>query len=158
MGEKAAEAGEKAIEIVETARSLATRPFTFGLRLCLDEMIDGGFGVDETMRVMEAFTAAELTAIFEKAGLPFAPIVKPEELFDDPHLQATGGLAEVRLTDGPRTGQTARAALLPFTMDGQRLGVRSPPPSQGEHTDELLQALGLSEADIAEMRERRDVA
>ena len=90
--------------------------------------------------------------------MPFAPIVKPEELFDDPHLQATGGLAEVRLTDGPRKGQTARAALLPFTMDGQRLGVRSPPPSQGEHTDELLQDLGLSEADIAEMRERRDVA
>ncbi len=114
--------------------------------------------IPELRQRLAVFTAAELTAIFERAGLPFAPIVKPEELFDDPHLQATGGLAEVRLTDGPRKGQTARAALLPFTMDGQRLGVRSPPPSQGEHTDELLQALGLSEADIAEMRERRDVA
>ena len=44
-------------ELVERARSLATKPFTFGLRLCLDEMIDGGFGVDECMRLMEAFTA-----------------------------------------------------------------------------------------------------
>jgi len=114
--------------------------------------------IPELRKRLALFSAAELTAIFEKAGLPFAPIVKPEELFDDPHLQATGGLAEVRLTDGPRQGQTARAALLPFTMDGQRLGVRSPPPSQGEHTDELLQSLGMSASDIAKMRERRDVA
>jgi len=104
------------------------------------------------------FTAAELTAIFERVGLPFAPIVKPEALFDDPHLLATGGLAEVRLSDGPRAGQTARTALLPFTMDGERLGVRSSPPVQGEHTDELLQGLGLSAADIAQLRQRRAVA
>ncbi len=107
---------------------------------------------------LAAFTAAELTAIFEKAGLPFAPIVKPEELFDDPHLNATGGLADVRLSDGPKAGQTARAALFPFTMDGQRLGVRCQPPQQGEHTDELLQALGLSAPEIAQLRARKAVA
>jgi crotonobetainyl-CoA:carnitine CoA-transferase CaiB-like acyl-CoA transferase len=109
-------------------------------------------------RRLEAFTAAELTAIFEKAGLPFAPIVKPEELFDDPHLNATGGLADVRLTDGPKAGQTARAALFPFTMDGQRLGVRHQPPHQGENTDELLQGLGLSDAEIKRLRSLKAVA
>ena len=107
---------------------------------------------------LQAWTAAELSDIFEKAGLPFAPITKPEELFDDPHLQATGGLAEVRLTDGPRAGETARAALFPFTMDGQRLGVRHQPPKQGENTDELLQGLGLSVADIAHLRAAKAVA
>jgi crotonobetainyl-CoA:carnitine CoA-transferase CaiB-like acyl-CoA transferase len=107
---------------------------------------------------LEAFSAPELTAIFEKAGLPFAPIVKPEELFDDPHLNATGGLADVRLTDGPKAGQTARAALFPFTMDGQRLGVRRQPPTQGENTDELLQGLGLSAAEIARLRSIQVVA
>jgi crotonobetainyl-CoA:carnitine CoA-transferase CaiB-like acyl-CoA transferase len=107
---------------------------------------------------LEAFTAAELTAIFEKAGLPFAPIVKPEELFDDPHLNATGGLADVRLTDGPKAGQTARAALFPFTMNGQRLGVRHQPPKQGENTDELLKSLGLSAAEIASLRAIKAVA
>ena len=109
-------------------------------------------------RRLEVFTAAELTAIFEKAGLPFAPIVKPEELFDDPHLQATGGLADVRLTDGPKAGQTARAALFPFTMDGQRLGVRHQPPKQGENTDELLQGLGLNAAEIERLRSLKAVA
>jgi len=107
---------------------------------------------------LAAYSASQLAAIFERAGLPFAPIMKPEELFDDPHLQATGGLADVRITDGPRTGQTARAALLPFTMDGQRLGVRSDPPVQGEHTDALLTALGLSPADIAALRAAQAVA
>jgi crotonobetainyl-CoA:carnitine CoA-transferase CaiB-like acyl-CoA transferase len=112
----------------------------------------------ELRRRLEAFTAAELTVIFEKAGLPFAPIAKPEELFDDPHLNATGGLAEVRLTDGPKAGQTARAALFPFTMDGQRLGVRHQPPRQGENTDELLQGLGLSATEIAHLRQCKAVA
>ncbi len=112
----------------------------------------------ELRRRLEAFTATELTAIFEKAGLPFAPIVKPEELFDDPHLNATGGLADVRLTDGPKAGQTARAALFPFTMDGQRLGVRRQPPQQGENTDELLQGLGLAPAEIDRLRTLKAVA
>jgi crotonobetainyl-CoA:carnitine CoA-transferase CaiB-like acyl-CoA transferase len=114
--------------------------------------------IPELRSRLESFTAAELTAIFEKAGLPFAPIVKPEELLDDPHLQATGGLAEVRLTDGPKIGQFARAALLPFTMDGQRLGVRQQPPQQGENTDELLQGLGLSAIEIEDLRAIKAVA
>ena len=42
-------------------------------------------------------SAAELSALFEKVDLPFAPIAKPEDLFDDPHLKATGGLADIKL-------------------------------------------------------------
>ena len=103
-------------------------------------------------------SAAELARIFEDAGLPYAPIARPEELFDDPHLQATGGLAEVRLTDGPRAGQTARAALLPMTLGGQRLGVREHPPSAGQDTDALLADLGLDAAEIARLRQARAVA
>ena len=112
----------------------------------------------ELRQRLQAWTAAELSAIFEKAGLPYAPIAKPEELFDDPHLLATGGLADVRLTDGARAGDTAKAALLPFTMDGQRLGVRADPPSQGQDTDALLIALGLSVQDVQRVRDARAVA
>lgn len=105
-----------------------------------------------------SYTAAELAAIFEKHGLPFAPIVKPEELFDDPHLQATGGLAEIRLTDGERAGQTARAPLLPLRMTGQRLGVRNHPPTLGQHTGELLADLGYATNDIEALLQRGAVA
>jgi crotonobetainyl-CoA:carnitine CoA-transferase CaiB-like acyl-CoA transferase len=107
---------------------------------------------------LKSRTAAELAAIFEKAGLPYAPISKPEELFDDPHLRATGGLADIRLTDGEKAGQTAQAALLPIMMDGKRLGVHRHPPRQGEHTDELLAGLGLDAAAIARLRAIRAVA
>jgi len=98
---------------------------------------------------LAAFTVQELSATFEARGLPFAPIAKPEELFDDPHLQATGGLADIRLPDGERAGETAQAALLPFNMAGQRLGVRLQPPTLGEHTQELLTGLGYDAAGIA---------
>jgi crotonobetainyl-CoA:carnitine CoA-transferase CaiB-like acyl-CoA transferase len=107
---------------------------------------------------LQGFSAAELADRFERAGLPYAPIARPEDLFEDPHLQATGGLADVRLTDGPRAGQTAAAALLPFTMDGQRLGVRLHPPEAGQDTDTLLAALGHTASDIARLREARAVA
>ena len=69
-------------------------------------------------------TADELAETMERAGLPFAPIRKPEDLYDDPHLRATGGLADVRLPDGDKAGQTVKTTLLPFTMAGSRLGVR----------------------------------
>ena len=107
---------------------------------------------------LKAWTAAELSVLFERAGLPYAPIAKPEELFDDPHLQATGGLADVRLTDGPQAGQTARAALLPMTLGGQRLGVRQHPPTAGQDTEALLQGLGLAPAEVQALRERGAVA
>lgn len=107
---------------------------------------------------LKAWTAAELSDIFEKAGLPFAPITKPEELFDDPHLVATGGLADVQLTDGPRAGQSAKAALLPFTMGGERLGVRLDPPRQGQNTEELLRQLGMAAQDIEALLQSKAVA
>jgi crotonobetainyl-CoA:carnitine CoA-transferase CaiB-like acyl-CoA transferase len=102
-------------------------------------------------------SAAELAELFERHGLPFAPIRKPEELFDDPHLLATGALADVRLTDGPRAGQTAKATLLPVTMQGERLGVRLHPPRMGEHTADLLAELGYTDNDIAALRARHVV-
>jgi crotonobetainyl-CoA:carnitine CoA-transferase CaiB-like acyl-CoA transferase len=107
---------------------------------------------------LAARSAAELAEIFERAGLPFAPIRKPEELLDDPHLLATGTLAEVVVPDGPKAGESVRATLLPFTMDGGRLGVRLDPPHHGEHTDALLRALGYDDARIAALREAGAVA
>ncbi|MEG0920953.1 MAG: CaiB/BaiF CoA-transferase family protein [Comamonas sp.] len=96
--------------------------------------------------------------IFEDNGLPYAPISKPEQLFDDPHLQATGGLAEINLPDGERAGHTARTTLLPLRMDGERLPVRSNPPRMGEHTAELLTSLGYDATQISAMQNAQAVA
>jgi crotonobetainyl-CoA:carnitine CoA-transferase CaiB-like acyl-CoA transferase len=97
-------------------------------------------------------SAQDLTERLEAADLPFAPIRKPEELFDDEHLIATGGLADITLPDGERAGQTAQTTLFPFTLDGQRLGVRMSPPTLGQHTSELLAALGYTPQAIEVLR------
>jgi crotonobetainyl-CoA:carnitine CoA-transferase CaiB-like acyl-CoA transferase len=97
-------------------------------------------------------TVSEIATIFEAKGLPFAPITRPEELYDDEHLIASGGLADIVLPDGDRAGQTTQTTLFPFTMDGQRLGVRLNPPTKGEHTDTILRDLGFDDANIAALR------
>jgi 2,4-dienoyl-CoA reductase-like NADH-dependent reductase (Old Yellow Enzyme family) len=51
-------------EIVEAIRASARRRMTLGLRLCLDEMIEGGFGVDECAAVVAAFTAERTVDYF----------------------------------------------------------------------------------------------
>ncbi len=103
-------------------------------------------------------SAAELAALFEAAGLPFAPIRRPEDLFDDPHLIATGGLADVELPDGAKAGQTVKTTLLPITLAGERPGVRLNPPRFGADTDALLAGVGYSADEIATLRRDHVVA
>jgi len=90
------------------------------------------------------FDKAALMAKLEATGLPFAPIAKPEELFDDPHLNAAGGLVPVTLPDG----RTTKLPALPIEMAGRRFGLRHDLPGIGANNRELLMARGLSAADV----------
>ena len=96
--------------------------------------------------------ADDIAARMEAAGLPFAPILRPDQLLDDPHLRATGGLADLVLTDGERAGQTVQGTLLPFTLQGHRPGVRLQPPRAGEHGAEVLREAGLADDEIAHLQ------
>ena len=100
---------------------------------------------------LASHSAAELSAVFEKNELPFAPITKPEALFDDAHLDATGGLAEVRMNDG----SLSKVPLMPFTLGGRRPGLRLQPPTLGEHSDALLKEVGYSDAEVAALKASR---
>jgi crotonobetainyl-CoA:carnitine CoA-transferase CaiB-like acyl-CoA transferase len=95
----------------------------------------------------------ELMDKCEKLGLPFAPIAKPEDLFDDPHLNASGGLTPVTLPGGIRT----KVPNLPIEMDGARFGTRLDIPRVGEHTRDVLAGLGYDSAAIAKLEADKTV-
>jgi crotonobetainyl-CoA:carnitine CoA-transferase CaiB-like acyl-CoA transferase len=79
----------------------------------------------------------ELSLQLETAGIPYAPIVRPDQLVADPHLKASGGLATMDTGDGDST----EVVLLPLTMGGRRPGVRLPLARAGQHTGEVLAGL-----------------
>ncbi len=84
--------------------------------------------------VLAPMTLAALEDKVARLGLPYAPIAKPEDLFDDPHLVQSGGLLALTLADG----RVAPTPGLPLEMDGRRFGVRQGLPKPGEHTDAVL--------------------
>ncbi len=101
--------------------------------------------------VFRGYTKAELMEKLEKTGLPFAPIARPEDLFDDPHLNAGGGLVPFTVTDGEFKGETVSLPALPIEMNGERFGLHQPVPHAGEHTREVLAEVGYSTEDVQAM-------
>ena len=87
--------------------------------------------------ILRHHDVAELVPKLEAAGLPYAPIVKPEQLVHDRHLIESGSLVPMQTEDGGTTD----VVLLPITLGGRRPGVRRPLPRIGEHTDEILASL-----------------
>ncbi|MFS2201767.1 CaiB/BaiF CoA transferase family protein [Pseudomonas sp. Pseusp3] len=86
----------------------------------------------------------------EQAGLPFSPIQRPQDLFDDVHLNQSGGLAHLALDNGDEV----KVPMLPFEMNGQRFDARLNVPALGSHSEELLMQMGYAETDIDELRAR----
>jgi crotonobetainyl-CoA:carnitine CoA-transferase CaiB-like acyl-CoA transferase len=87
--------------------------------------------------ILRSHRKDDLAAKLEAAGVPYAPIMRPDQLLDDPHLRQSGGLVPMQTDDGGTTD----VVLLPLTLGGRRLGVRAPLPQAGEHTQEVLASL-----------------
>ncbi|QJR09830.1 Succinyl-CoA--L-malate CoA-transferase beta subunit [Usitatibacter rugosus] len=87
-------------------------------------------------KLLKKHPIAEIERICETNGLPFARIQKPGDLFDDPHLNA-GGMIPITLPDGKET----KIPALPMQFGDRRLGIRSPLPTPGQHTREILEKL-----------------
>ena len=106
-------------------------------------------GAQEWMlpKVREAvtkFTSAELQRKLEAASVPYAPVNRPDQLLDDPHLNETGQLLPVPMEDG-RIGKLPK---LPFRSESYDFDIRRPPPRLGEHTREVRGEAGLPAAEI----------
>lgn len=94
--------------------------------------------------IVAGMTRAEVVAKLDGTGMPFAPIGKPEELFDDPHL-ASGGLEPVTLDDGRQT----MLPTIPLELAGGRPGAPQHLAKAGEHSRAVLAGLGYDADRIA---------
>jgi crotonobetainyl-CoA:carnitine CoA-transferase CaiB-like acyl-CoA transferase len=95
--------------------------------------------------LLAQFTKEEIAARCERANLPYAPLARTADLFDDPHLNAGAGLVEAVLPGGIR----AKLPRLPIELAGERPGLYRQAPRLGEHTREILTEAGVSEEEIA---------
>ncbi|RYY27072.1 MAG: CoA transferase [Sphingomonadales bacterium] len=105
----------------------------------------------EIRALIAGFTRDEIIARLEGTGLPFAPIGRPEDMFDDPHLAASGALEPVTLPDGRET----RLPALPIAFDGSLTAQASALPEAGADTAELLAALNYTPEEIERILARR---
>lgn len=91
---------------------------------------------------------SEMVRRLEQVGIPFAPINCPADLFNDPHLNANGGLVEVTLTGGKNVGQKIKLPAIPLEMNKQKFGLRRDLPAEGSDSIEVLQEMGYSAEEI----------
>ncbi len=102
--------------------------------------------IDERVK---QFTKAEIIERCERGHIPFAPISRPEDLFEDEQLNKGNSLMEVGMGDG----KTSKLPKFPLEYKGTRVEKRLDPPKIGEHTVEVLKELNLDDATISRMIE-----
>ena len=98
----------------------------------------------ELQRRLQTLTRSELLRLAEQAAVPFAPVQQPVDLWEDHHLNASGGLDAVALADGPRV----KLPKLPLRLDDQSFPLRLQPPQVGEGGEDILQLAGLGQGEI----------
>lgn len=108
-------------------------------------------------QMMGQLTKQEIIERCDRVGIPFAPIARPEHLFDDPQLNqdAQGkGLLHSTLPDGTAT----KLPRLPLEYGGADFGLRNDPPTIGSDTDALMREAGYSDEEIAALRAAGTIA
>lgn len=100
--------------------------------------------IPRLQELFKRFTKDDLMKKLDNTGLPFAPISKPDDLFDDIHLNESGGLLDIEIP----TGGTTKLPAMPINMDGRRFDVHTPVPQVGEHSIQILEELGMDEEEI----------
>lgn len=108
----------------------------------------------EVEKLIAGFTLADVLQRCEQAEITFAPISKTEDLFTDEHLNKSGALLDVQLTDGTAT----RLPKTPIAYEDAEISLRIHPPRVGEHTESILAALGMNEQSIAELKNKHIIA
>jgi crotonobetainyl-CoA:carnitine CoA-transferase CaiB-like acyl-CoA transferase len=102
----------------------------------------------ELQKRLKPFSKADLMARAEKSGIPFAPVASPQDLFDDPHLNQSGGLVHAAMAGGI----IAKLPKIPLRMNHQGFDLRNDAPAVGERSLEVYRMLGFSDEAISDMQ------
>jgi crotonobetainyl-CoA:carnitine CoA-transferase CaiB-like acyl-CoA transferase len=102
--------------------------------------------------IVARHSKADMLRICEEINIPFAPVARTEDLFDDPQLNAGKGLIDTIMPGGKRT----KLPRLPVEVGAHDFGLRTQPPEIGEHSREILAELDCDDGEIAEL-ERQQV-
>jgi crotonobetainyl-CoA:carnitine CoA-transferase CaiB-like acyl-CoA transferase len=87
---------------------------------------------------------ADLQAKLDKASVPYAPLRRPDQLLNDPHLKASGQLLTVPM-EGGTTGDLPK---LPFASNAYDFTLRRGAPGLGANTREVLAEAGIAATEI----------
>jgi formyl-CoA transferase len=114
-------------------------------RVARVEEIDGAIGAWTKTR-----TVGEVLAVLDRAGVPAGRIYTVADIAADPHYAARGMLQQVRLADGDLVTVPGIVPKLSRTPGGQRRNA----PALGQDTDDVMRELGLTEQQIAGLKQR----
>jgi crotonobetainyl-CoA:carnitine CoA-transferase CaiB-like acyl-CoA transferase len=107
----------------------------------------------QVQEIVGRYPCKELMSKLEKAGVPYAPVNTPADLYEDPYLMGN----ERRLLPVNMGQKTLRLPALPIESDAFEFSVRRQPPQLGEHTGEILKEMGLSDSEIDRLTKEKIV-
>jgi crotonobetainyl-CoA:carnitine CoA-transferase CaiB-like acyl-CoA transferase len=96
---------------------------------------------------------ADLITLSQKSKIPFAPLMRPDQLFDDPHLNESGGLVQTTFPGGLQT----KMPKIPMRIGDYDFNLKTDPPEVGQYGQSVLSAIGYSDEEIEELNENRIV-
>jgi len=99
-------------------------------------------------------TSEEALEAMEAVRLPAGPVLSPQEVLEDPHIAAKGLF---QLVPYPGLDKPAPLMKTPVELSRTPGEIRTRAPTLGEHTDQIMGELGYSDAEIAQLREKRVV-
>jgi crotonobetainyl-CoA:carnitine CoA-transferase CaiB-like acyl-CoA transferase len=102
----------------------------------------------ELRKRIALYSKERIVQMAETAGIPFAPVAKPDDLFEDPQLNQGGSLVHTTLAGGIHT----KLPKIPLRIGSYDFNLKKNPPAVGEGAIEALESIGLSMDAIEELR------
>lgn len=100
-----------------------------------------GWTIPIVRECLVEYSASDLEQKLEHLGLPWSPIKRPAQMYDDPHVNRPHGLVESKLPDGRRF----RTPAMPVEYDGKAVQGKLDLAALGEDTDRVLASLSAKD-------------